>query len=669
MFKSAILSKILITGSKENLRSTIKIVHDNGAMHIKDFTEEKGGMRIGESLPESTELSKTLMRVKSIGNSLNIDEYKPEGKKPLPEIDDWLGKNLDQLETTVGILSKKKATLESHLEENKRNQHLLDGLAGLPDNMRLDVKSLGISAGYLKKTPSDVLGNIHKECKIYSTQDQKKWLVVVHSPLEYEKRVRELLELADIEVIELPSISGTIGDGRISTAAEIKDIEKQLSESQTSLDKLRTNNGMMLLAADEYLSILLDEAETPLHIATTDEFFIMEGWIPSSRLGELKVSITKVFGETVDVNVIDDDDEEAPVLLNNPRAAKPYELLVDAFATPRNGEIDPTTLVAIFFPIFFGMMLGDIGYGLVILAMVFSGITKKLFGIFEWHTVTPQLNKILIYSSISSILFGILYGEFFGFLMYTSHTGVGFMTTLFGMPEIHYHEFTLGTILFGMKFTYPIDRFAKEGIQLLIVFTAMIGIAHLYLAWFIGVRNMALLHGWKEALMEKVSWILLLTGGWIFCIWVLPLIMKGQEMNFFGPIPLIGIAMLVIGLLMAMKAEGFTALVEVPTMLLSNTLSYTRLFAVGASSAGIALAFNNIAIQQIDPGLGEVTAMSWVMCAVILFIGHFMNILLGLLGPTLHSLRLHYVEFFIKFYEGGGIRYQPFNKRRIYTIE
>ena len=77
MFKSAKLSKILITGSKENIRPTIDIVHEIGAMHIKDFTEEKGGLRIGEALPESTELSKTLMRVKSIGNSIDIDEYEP----------------------------------------------------------------------------------------------------------------------------------------------------------------------------------------------------------------------------------------------------------------------------------------------------------------------------------------------------------------------------------------------------------------------------------------------------------------------------------------------------------------------------------------------------------------------------------------------------------------
>ena len=140
--------------------------------------------------------------------------------------------------------------------------------------------------------------------------------------------------------------------------------------------------------------------------------------------------------------------------------------------------------------------------------------------------------------------------------------------------------------------------------------------------------------------------------------------MKGETMDSFQPLPLIGLILLIVGLILAVIGDGFTAIVEVPTMLLSNTLSYTRLFAVGASSAGIAYAFNTMGVQQFNAG-----GTGIIFCVIILFIGHFINILLGLIGPSLHSLRLHYVEFFIKFYEGGGNRFMPFGKRRRYTTE
>jgi len=664
MFKTAKLSKVIITGSKDHLEDTITILHDKSIIHIKDFTEEKGGLTIGEALPEASDLSKKMVRVKSIMSSLDMEMVQPEKKEHVDAIEGWVNKTLGPVENAVIEHSQSKNATESRIEELKRQEELISQLDPLPQDLRLDVKSVASFTGKLKKAPSEALGKYFKVCTVHEAKEHKEWLVVIHAPLAHEKRVEELLEIAEFTPMELPTFSGSISETKKNIAKEKKDLDAKLIKADEMLAQFRDKHGKMLLAAEEMLSNKLDRAEIPLHIATTKEFFIIEGWVPSKRLEEVTIAIPKGTDNGVSVEVLEEKDDDTPVLMKNSAPTRPFQTLVEAYSTPKAKEIDPTSIVALFFPIFFGFMLGDIGYGIVIICLVASGLTRKMFKMFAMEGATPHLNKILVYSSVSSIIFGFLYGEFFGFMMYSAPIGASHQFTGFMFPNIHYGDYHVATILFGLQFNLPLDRLAPEGITLLIVLSAMIGIFHLYLAWFLGFRNKAVLDGFKHAFLEKGGWLLTLTGGWMLCIILVPVIMKGDAFELFSLMPMLAIALLAVGMMIAVVGEGPTSLVELPTMLLSNTLSYTRLFAIGASSAGIAMAFNNMAGEQWDAG-----GTGIIMGALIFFMGHFINVILGLIGPTLHSLRLQYVEFFTKFYEGGGNRYQPFGKRRRYTIE
>ncbi|MCK4757529.1 MAG: V-type ATP synthase subunit I [Thermoplasmata archaeon] len=660
--KTAKLSKVIITGSKDRLRDAVSVLHEKNAIHIKDFTEEKGGLRIGEALPEATALSKRILRVKSIISSLDIEGFALSKKEAVSNVEKWLDSTLDKADEEVTSLFKKKTSTESRLDELRREKELLAQLDSLPDSLRLDVSSVTVFTGFMKMSPSEALGKLFNECKVESAKEHKKWTTVIHCPLAHEARVKELLEIADFEYMDIPRFEGTLAQAKKANTDEHAKLEKGLAKVEEGITKSREEYGNFLLASEEHLANKLDIAEMPLHCATTNEFFIMEGWVPSNRVEEVTISVDKATDSHVTVEEVESTDDDAPVLMKNRGPPRQFQPLIDAYSNPKAKEVDPTFLVAIFFPIFFGFMLGDVAYGIIVLCMVLGGITDKMFRMFAMDSVGPQLNRILKWSSVSTIIFGFFYGEFFGFELYNYHGEAGLLSQ-WGIVEIEYSQYALVEILYGMEIVFPLHRVHE--IELMLVLTCLIGIFHLYIAWFLGFRNVAVLHGVKDAIFEKGGWIIALTGAWVLSIYVVPIMMRGWAMPNTTNIIYISIALIVVGMIMVIKAEGATGLIELPTMWLSNTLSYTRLFAIGASSAGIAIAFNNMALAQWEIGGGKGIAMA----ALIFFMGHFINIILGLIGPTLHSLRLHYVEFFTKFYEGGGNRYTPFGKRRKCTIE
>jgi V/A-type H+-transporting ATPase subunit I len=164
---------------------------------------------------------------------------------------------------------------------------------------------------------------------------------------------------------------------------------------------------------------------------------------------------------------------------------------------------------------------------------------------------------------------------------------------------------------------------------------------------------------------------MILIGGVSVIAKLMPAMMSKSPIPLSDPVLIGGLVLGLIGIILLIKGEGFISILELPT-LLSNVLSYSRILAIGLSSAGIALAVNTLAMNLfIRPegvllGKGILFALVGV---VILFIGHLINLLLGILGPGIHSLRLQYVEFFTKFYEGGGKKYAPFGYNRKYTEE
>jgi V/A-type H+-transporting ATPase subunit I len=306
--------------------------------------------------------------------------------------------------------------------------------------------------------------------------------------------------------------------------------------------------------------------------------------------------------------------KRAPVVMQNPRVARPFESLVKLLAMPRYGHIDPTQLMAFFLPIFFGMILGDVGYGILALGISLFAMRRIKAG------VARDVLIILAMGSGWAILFGFLFGEFFGTL--GEH---------FGMHPLWF------------------DRASAENVAGLLMMTIAIGAVHITLGLILGLIEAAKDRS-RTHLLERGGMFIGLIGLFVIVGVVAGLLPDG----FMNP----AIAGIIVGVVLLGASLGKLGIVMGPIefiTLIGNVLSYLRIAAIGLASVYLAKVANEVA------GIvGNV-----VVGALIAILIHALNLVLGMFSPTIHSLRLHYVEFFRKFYEGGGRVYEPFKSNTV----
>lgn len=387
-------------------------------------------------------------------------------------------------------------------------------------------------------------------------------------------------------------------------------IEADIKTAELELKRFREKNSQLLLDFEFSLKQLSEKAEAPMRFAASQNAAIINGWVPTRKLDDLKSKLAKSTEGKFHFESFETDDE-APVELNNPSVIGPFEFFLNLYSLPKHNELDPTILVFLTFPLFFGFMLGDIGYGLVSL-LAFFGLRYALR---KQESELKLLSNILIVASLATIFFGFVFGEFFG-------------------AEI---------------FEHPILNRAHD-INLMILVSVIVGAIHVNLGLLVGFYNELSKHGLMKAVFAKFSWIIFEAGVALVAADMILKVLPGASP--------IGGVMILAALAMLYKAEGALGIIEIPAIF-SNMLSYARLFAVGIASVLLAVVINDMAGALMKQG-----GFFMVAGIGVLIVGHLINLLLGIIGPFLQSMRLHYVEFFPKFYEGGGERYNPFGRAK-----
>lgn len=636
MFKPQEMSKVIIAGTKDYMKAAIDVLHAHDVVHITEFAEESEDFKIGKPFPEATKLSEQAVSLRSISNYLNIKGKEDVSTKyTVASIEATFSEKIERLNFKVSQITHKISDLDSQIKDFVDKKKQLDPIKGfdIPVEMYRGYESIVVFVGLIKGQLS--IGNITTDYYLESTPYSRGNVIALFVPKAFETEVFTALQEQNFTAISIPEMEGVPKEHISEFDAKVSELESEREIVEEDLKKIRQEYIDYVLASDEYLSIETQKAEAPLKFATTKNTFIVEGWTPTKRLERMQKDIDDATNGQVFLSIDKSEAvaiEKVPIALENPIPTRPYEVFIKAFSLPKFNEIDPTMLIFLWYPFFFGLMLGDIGYGIVVVAIAV---------IVRWKIKSRGLRALAgvgIYAGVVSMIFGFIYNEFFGVELFGEK---GLLTFLYAYPTI--------------------PRF--DNVLNLLIVTMVLGIIHLSLGYVVGFKNEYTQHGLKHAVYTKLSWLLILYGGVIAIVIILPQLTRGSGISLSSGL-VAGLALAVIGVIFLVLGEGVIGIAELPS-LLSNVLSYTRLVSIGVSSAGIALAVNKLS----DALFISKGGFFLILGALMLIGGHAINTALGILDSGLQSLRLHYVEFFTKFYRGGGLKYKPFGYERKYTEE
>ncbi len=647
------MNRAVIVGHKSIFEETVDALHKANLFQIEDYNEDDSGLRIGRPFENVDEVSKKLIKIRSIASMLGIKDAaakKQDKKALLSSLDD----TLEELDAELDVKAGQKSKLEAELKELDSLKKELLPFANIP--VDLDYYSgyehLSVFAGAIKEDIGSSVSKITSSYELF--YDAKEGTLVLFVTAEKSGEVADLLVRSGFREYRIPGGSGVPSNLLSTYESKEADLVKKIASIDAEMDSLKDKYADFIMASNEVLSIEAQKSEAPLKVATSDSTFIIDGWVPADDFAELERVVKEATNGRAFVSkqeMTKADEKIVPIEYNNSKITSPFQQILDLYARPVYKELDPTALMFISFPLFYGMILGDIGYALILLAMALA--IKKIV---SSDAVKPLMN-ILIWCQISTMIFGVLYGEFLGFpLAAIVDHETGHIEEAGLIPGFVTHTFDL-SIVGDELLTFPVHR--THLVMTMIVVTALIGFIHINIGYLLGFINENKKHGMSAAIFEKGSWFVIEIG--------LLLGILGYAALLPSAMTMVGVVVFVIGLIMLFKGEGIKGPVELPS-LLSNSLSYTRIIAVGLSSIYIASTVNLIAFEMIwEPGtpIGATTIF-----AIIVFLGgHGLNTALSIMAPGLHALRLQYVEFFGKFYEGGGRKYDPFGYIKKYTEE
>ena len=463
----------------------------------------------------------------------------------------------------------------------------------------------------------------YEELKI--VKDEVYYLVISSIDENEKEKLTEVFRNSSFTVENL-DIDAVPQDYKNGLQKEISELKKEKRRLKAQI-KTYSEDLTDLQAVYEYMQnkkLRIVESEK---LAQTENTILIKGWIPTEKVSEFEKVVKDEAGDNYYLTFTDADRDDAtvPIKLKNGKVASTFENLTGMYAYPRYNEIDPTPLFTPFYILFFGMMGADVGYGLVLLLA-----TMFVLKVVNLSSQMRKSIKFFFYLSFSVIFWGLLYGSYFG-------------ATIPGMwrlvdPASQYNDLLIGSILFG--------------------------VVHIFVG--LAIKAYMLIRDGKslEAVYDVLFWYMALIGGMLFLIFKL--------MNLSAVVANVSMWVMIAGMagivltggreakgVGAKLGGGLYSLYGISSYV-GDFVSYSRLMALGLSGGFIASAINMIA------GMISGSWVGMIFIPVILIAGHLFNMFLSFLGAYVHTSRLMYVEYFGKFYEGGGKPFKDFRTENKY---
>ncbi len=663
MFKTARMRKIKIMTLDKYVAPTVRAFHEQGLIQISDMTESIQQdpelvemVTPSKATPLTGKISSLLMKANGIsdlfGNSLSeghglkdklMSFISPDIPTPR-EVEDleteaFLEKaeeTLNKVEAKTSVIEGKLAALDSEVSELKSNKSLANNLNNFDMDLALlkDSKYTSVTVGRIDaESASEIknkLGNLTDELDVFVVPEEKATAIIVVITLkEFTEDVQNTLRDFNFEKFEIGNVEGKPQEIISKADSRLQSIESERATVKSDLRVVAEQWDDEILILKEQLENEKEKNEIFSTFVQTDDTYILEAWVPVKDVEKVEQVMEKASEGHYVIEVIDVeddyDDEDVPILQTNPGYAKPYEFLVGMYAPVRYHEIDPTILVAIMFPFFFGYCLTDAFYGIIVSLV---GIVL-IRGLGKTSNTMNSMGYILVACGIWTIILGLATNGFIG-------------------------DFTERFLDYRLPTVVPlIESFVHP--ENILILALVIGVIYENIGFLIGAIDNIRYGNVKDAIGSQLCWFVLEAG--------IVLLALGFLMPAIGMIGMVIGAVLIIACLgMLIYANGFYGVMDVFGYL-GNILSYARLLALCLATGGIAMTVNILAELCYDmiPFIG-------VVLAVIVFIfGHIVNMMFNVLGSFINSLRLHYVEFFGQFFMGGSKKFEAFKASRIFT--
>jgi len=527
-------------------------------------------------------------------------------------LDAWL----DGVEEAVSELSARRVALVEEREAAEGFGRLIVALAPLHHGvdpsldpeihglvLEEDPEALALLGGEMRRIAGEA-------CEMVSRPlDAEHVGVLLVVPRAQGRALSALLFERGVEELKLPASCAGRGvfDVLVKVAERTRRIPLEIAEVDDRLATLAASVRAPLVEVGRAAADALDRDRTAERCGETRFAYVVAGYMPAERVDGLRAAAEAELGSRVSVlsePAPRDLWDEVPVVLRNHPAVRPFERLLALVPLPRYGSVDPTPWLALFFPLFFGLVLGDVAFGILGMAVSLVLRARGTGG-----ALGRDLSAVALACSASAAAFGLAFGEAFGEL--GSHAGL-----------------------------HPLLLDRRKAVLVFLAVALAVGTAHLLVGMTLGVASAARAGHRREAVARAGRLVVVpaLGVGAGAAAGVLP-----------GGLLVPSFAVAGLALLASVLAEGPLAVLDV-VLGLGNILSYSRLMALGLASVLLAEVANLVA-GTLHP------AAAGVALAVLL---HAVNFSLGLISPVIASLRLHYVEFFEKFYDAGGSPFRPF---------
>ena len=653
--------RVRIIGSNMRKDHIITALHDAGVIQLEtvepDITKAMGQAKPGELYRK---VNRYLQIYRGYENLLPHTPVK--STRAFGSMDELLGEaSRIDLENELKVLKSRESDLLSEIKEINNRLEAVVSLMGLSYDLSIfngSTISSYIARGFEDGEALSVIREKLPDATVFRLPNQS---VVVTIPAKKDAELARVASELKFSISHIPEMSGRPEEYSEAMKERLAGKTQDLDEVRKDLMDISEQYFEPIAQIREQLEIENRKLEVSDKLASTQDSFALEGWVPQKHYQSMVSLVNDASENSVIIRTVESK-EDPPTLLSNPKRFRVFEFFINFYSLPKEFEFDPTMIFGLIFPFFFGLMVGDWGYGLVILAgatwmkkklttpgartILPKGLTNFAMTVFGRNALLV-LARTLVPGAIVAMVVGLLFNSFFGFPLLpvtVFEVAPKFTASIMGFPP------QPSIVLFHLNLVIP----------KLLLLTGYIGLAMVTFGLVLGLANEARRKHWK-GVGGKIGWLLM---AWGVAMFGLNLIQHSSNFSFSlatNPVAPISLGAFITGIVVMAVSEGTRGLIEIPSII-SHILSYTRILGILLAAVYLSYVLDLIFLRGVSKS--PVFAAIGIL---VLLLGQLFTIGIAILEPGIQGARLIYVEFFSKFYYGNGKIFRPFKTTRKYT--